>query len=285
MLTLLRVVWTVTAVSAAAAAVLGWYALHRSKGARLALSVLAVPLFVTSFFFVGLPGAQRRPGDGDRGDRDAVVPAGPGLVRRHRARGARAAAPAARPPPTAPTGRDPLLDLPPPTAPPLHPTPYAAAAARLASPHAAPGDPRRSRGPACWRGCPRPRCSGCCGLVLVVMLASPDAPDRRRTPREPRPRQPGADRRRPEGEHLRRCARWSWRGRQRPLRSPCSRGAGSGWAATGLAVSAGLASVLCLLSVVGSLVVMLVPLAACAATVALLLRPESLAWFRARRPA
>ncbi len=57
------------------------------------------------------------------------------------------------------------------------------------------------------------------------------------------------------------------------------------WAASGLAVSAGLASLLCLLSVVGALVVMLVPLAACAATVALLLRPESLAWFRARHPA
>ena len=57
------------------------------------------------------------------------------------------------------------------------------------------------------------------------------------------------------------------------------------WAATGLAVSAGLASLLCLLTVVGALVVMLVPLAACAATVALLLRPESLAWFRARRAA
>ena len=57
------------------------------------------------------------------------------------------------------------------------------------------------------------------------------------------------------------------------------------WAATGLAVSAGLASLLCLLSVVGSLVVMLVPLAACAATLALLLRPESTAWLRARSPA
>ena len=55
------------------------------------------------------------------------------------------------------------------------------------------------------------------------------------------------------------------------------------WAATGLAVSAGLASVLCLLSVVGAVVAMLVPLAACAVTVALLVRPESLAWFRARR--
>jgi hypothetical protein len=61
MLTLLRVVWTVTAVSAAAAAVLGWYALRRSRGARLALSVLAVPLFLTSFFFVGLPGASALP--------------------------------------------------------------------------------------------------------------------------------------------------------------------------------------------------------------------------------
>ena len=32
--------------------------MHRSKAARLALSGLAVPLFVTSFFFVGLPGAS-----------------------------------------------------------------------------------------------------------------------------------------------------------------------------------------------------------------------------------
>ena len=47
--------WTVTAVAAAAAAVLGWYALQRSQGARLALSVLAVPLFLTSFSFGGLP--------------------------------------------------------------------------------------------------------------------------------------------------------------------------------------------------------------------------------------
>ncbi len=59
------------------------------------------------------------------------------------------------------------------------------------------------------------------------------------------------------------------------------------WAATCLAVSAGLASLLCLLSVVvgAGAAAALVPLAACAATLALLLRPESLAWFRARRAA
>ena len=61
MLTLLRVVWTVAAVSAAAAAVLGWFALRRSKGARIGLSWLAVPLFITSFFYVGSPGASALP--------------------------------------------------------------------------------------------------------------------------------------------------------------------------------------------------------------------------------
>jgi hypothetical protein len=124
MLTLLRVVWTVTAVSAAATAILGWYALHRSKGARLALSALAVPLFITSFFFVGLPGASAFP---------AMVTAAIVMLWFQPSRdwydGITRVAPAPPPPlpapPTAPTGRDPLLDLPPPTAPPLHPTPYA----------------------------------------------------------------------------------------------------------------------------------------------------------------
>ena len=124
MLTLLRVVWTITAVSAAAAAVLGWYALHRSKGARLALSGLAVPLFLTSFFFIGLPGASALP---------AMVTAAIVMLWFQPARDwydgitREAPAPPAPPaaPPTAPTGRDPLLDLPPPTTPPLHPAAYA----------------------------------------------------------------------------------------------------------------------------------------------------------------
>src|SRR4051794_1353440 len=53
---LLRVLTTVTAVAGAASAVLGWYALRRSKGARWALTVLAVPLFLVGFSFHGFVG-------------------------------------------------------------------------------------------------------------------------------------------------------------------------------------------------------------------------------------
>ena len=56
-----------------------------------------------------------------------------------------------------------------------------------------------------------------------------------------------------------------------------------GWAAWALAVSAGLAGALCLATVIGSLA-FVVPLAVCAAALALLLRPESRAWLRAGRP-
>ena len=65
-------------------------------------------------------------------------------------------------PPPAPTGRDPLLDLPPPTAPPLHPTPYAARPRGYVAARA--GDPRRSRGPACWPGCSTAAVFGLLGL-------------------------------------------------------------------------------------------------------------------------
>ena len=51
------------------------------------------------------------------------------------------------------------------------------------------------------------------------------------------------------------------------------------WAATGLMVSAGVAGGLCLLVVVGS-ALLLLPLVGCAATVALLLRPEARALVR-----
>lgn len=43
----LRITAMVTAVCAAAAVVLGWFVLQRNTGARIALSVLAVPLFVS----------------------------------------------------------------------------------------------------------------------------------------------------------------------------------------------------------------------------------------------
>jgi hypothetical protein len=280
MLTLLRVVWTVTAVSAAAAAILGWYALHRSKGARLALSVLAVPLFVTSFFFVELPGASAFP---------AIVTAAIVMLWFQPSRdwydGITRVAPAPPPPlpapPTEPTGRDPLLDLPPPNAPPLHPTPYAA--------HASGSVPLAQRPASVTWACVLAWLStaavfGLLGLVLVVMLASPDALlDAAHRENPDLANQGMTDAELKTSTYVACAVVMAWSAAAAALALLTWRRVR--WAATGLAVSAGLASLLCLLSVVGSLVVMLVPLAVCAATVALLLRPESLAWLRpAARP-
>jgi hypothetical protein len=277
MLQLLRIVWTAAAVSAAAAAVLGWYALQRSRGARIALSWLAVPLFVTSFFFVGVPGSSALP---------AMVTAAIVMLWFQPARdwydGITRAAPTPPPlpaPPIAPTGRDPLLDLPPPTAPPLHPTTY--------------GDQPGDSGPPAGR--PASVTFACVlawlstaavfGLLAVSLgwvLAAPDAflaELHRQNPDLASQGLTDTDLRVTTYVACGLIMGWSaaaaalavlaWR-RVR-------------WAARGLAASAGVASLLCLLSVVGQLVAMLVPLAACVATLALLLRPESLAWFRARR--
>src|SRR5262245_4331493 len=132
-LTMLRVLTTVTAVAGAASAVLGWYALQRSKGARWALTVLAVPLFLVGFSFHGLVSGGVFPG---------VVAAAVVILWLPPTRDwfdGKAPAPApARPEPAEPepasrepasreaVDRDPLLDLPPPTAPPLYPTTFAA---------------------------------------------------------------------------------------------------------------------------------------------------------------
>ena len=53
----MRVGFNVAAVCAAAAAVLGWFALQRSRGARAALGVLAVPILVTAPLTGGILGA------------------------------------------------------------------------------------------------------------------------------------------------------------------------------------------------------------------------------------
>ena len=254
--------------------------MQRSKGARLGLSGLAVPLFATSFFFVGLPGASVVP---------AMVTAAIVMLWFQPARdwydGIAREVPKAPPPlptpstapPAAPTGRDPLLDLPPPTAPPLHPTPYAA------RPNGAAQSARRPASVtwACvlaWLS--TAAVFGVLAVGLGWVLAAPDAfveELHRQNPDLAGEGLTDADLRITTYVACGLIMAWSaaaaalallaWR------RVP--------WAATALAVSAALASLLCLLSVVGALVVMLVPLAACAATFALLLRPESLAWFRA----
>jgi hypothetical protein len=287
MLTLLRVVWTVAAVAGAASAVLGWYALQRSKGARLALSVLAVPLFVSSFVFVGSSGASIFP---------AMVAAAvvmlwlqpsrdwyDGITRQAPAR----PAPLPLPPPSAaPTGRDPLLDLPPPTAPPLHPTPYAQGPGPVGTSGpsgTSPGRPASVTWACVLAWLSTAAVFGLLGLVLVVMLASPEAL------LDAAHRNPDLDSQGMTDADLKTttyvaCAVvMAWSAAAAVLAVLTWRRVG--WAATGLAVSAGLASLLCLLSVVGALVVMLLPLAACAVTVGLLLRPESLAWFRGVRRA
>jgi hypothetical protein len=282
MLTLLRVVWTVAAVSAAAAAVLGWFALRRSRGARIALSWLAVPLFLTSFFYVGSSGASVIP---------AMVTAAIVMLWFQPSRDwydgvARAAPERPRPlpaPPTQPTGRDPLLDLPPPTAPPLHPTPYAAASSGAVVPPA-----RRPRSVtwACvlaWLS--TAAVFGILAMGLVVMLSSPETmldAAHRENPELAEQGITDADVKAIVSVAFAVIMVWSAAAAALALLAWRR----VGWAATGLGVSAGLASLLCLLSVVvgAGAAPALVPLAACAATLALLLRPESLAWFRARRP-
>jgi hypothetical protein len=272
-LTALRVVLTVTGVAAAVTAVLGWYALQRSKGARLALSVLAVPLFLSGFVFGSFVGGGVLP---------AMVTAAILMLWLQPARDwfdgvTRAPVPSPPPSTPGPTGRDPLLDLPPPTAPPLHPTPYAGSPLH-------PGSTARRPTSVTW-ACVIAWLStaavvGMLALVLVVMLAAPDAlldAAHRENPDLSTKGISDADLKTTTYVACGVVMAWSaaaaalalltWR-RVR-------------WAAKGLAVSAGLASLLCLLSVVAALAVpLLVPMAVCTATVALLLRRESLAWLR-----
>lgn len=136
----LRVLLTVAAVTAAASAILGYYALQRSKAARLALTVLAVPLLLTGFSFQS------------GGVFPAMVAAAVVMMWFQPGRDwfdgiSRASAPVPPPTPPAPApsstvDRDELLSLPPPTQPPLHPTPYAAQPAPYAASASAAGATR-----------------------------------------------------------------------------------------------------------------------------------------------
>jgi hypothetical protein len=122
-LSLLRIASMVAAASAAATAILGWQVLQRSRGARVALTLLAAPLFVTGLVSGGIASAVVTAAivmlwfQPSRDWYDGIT------------REAPAPPPPMPPPPTGtppgpPTGRDPLLDLPPPSAPPLYPTAY-----------------------------------------------------------------------------------------------------------------------------------------------------------------
>ena len=117
-LSLLRIGLMVAAACGAATAILGWQVLQRSRGARVALSLLAVPLFISGLVGGGVVAALvvaaivmlwfQPARDWFDGVTRAPLPP-----------------PEPMPDPTRVSTRDPLLDLPPPTAPPLHPTPDA----------------------------------------------------------------------------------------------------------------------------------------------------------------
>jgi hypothetical protein len=277
LLNLLKIASMVAAASAAASAILGWQALQRSRGARVALSFLAGPLFISGIFSGGVTGGGVVP---------AMVTAAivmlwfqpardwfDGIVRTPPP-----AAPAPLPPaPREPVGRDPLLDLPPPTAPPLHPTPYAERPA--------------ARGPAVASAPRPPAVTGACLLTwvfsvpalvlfastLVALVANPQSmvDELHSQNAEAADQFSDATLRAVLYATSAGILMWSlaailvavlvWRR--------------VAWASPVLMVSAGGAAALCLLGVVGSLL-FAVPLAACAATLALLLRPEARAWFR-----
>jgi hypothetical protein len=268
--TLLRIASMVAAACAAASAVLGWQVLQRSRGARLALSLLAAPLFVTGLLSGGVPAA--------------VVTAAIVMLWFQPARdwfdGISRPEPAPRvaaPPPVA-GDREALRDLPPPTQPPLYPTAYAA------TPGRAP-DVSAERPQALTWACVLTWVGSAAAFVLMAALIvsllgdssivadarsqNPDLADAGLTDTFLR-----------NAFYATAGVAMAWSAAAAALAVLVWRGVR--WAATGLAISAGAAGLMCLLTVIGSLT-FIAPLAVCAAALALLLRPESRAWLRSDR--
>ncbi len=278
-LTLMRITAMVAAACAAASAILGWQVLQRSKGARVALSLLAVPLFVSGLIGGGVV--------------SAIVVAAIVMLWFQPARDwfdGIARAPIPRPEPTRdlpthdlpthdpPLTRDPLLDLPPPTSPPLHPTPYAAAPVAMAL---VPSVARRPL-PVVW-ACVLTWLFSAAAFVLLaitlaVMLGAPQTLIDEVYRQNPDIADQGVSDAVLRTTVYVTCAvGMTWSAGAVALAVLAWRRVR--WAATGLLVSAGAAGCLCLLVVVGSFVLLL-PLIACGATVAFLLRPEARLWFR-----
>jgi hypothetical protein len=200
-------------------------------------------------------------------------------------------APAPPPQPTEPrppverADRDPLLDLPPPTAPPLHPTPYASQPPAPQFAQQSAQQPVLRRPAAVTWACVLAWLStaavfGLLGMVVVMMVAAPgDVLDAAHRANPDLADQGVTDADLKALTYVICGVAMAWSAAAAALAVLAWRRVR--WAATWLAISAGLASALCLLTVIGALSPpLLIPLAACAATVALLLRRESLAWFR-----
>jgi hypothetical protein len=271
----MRIMTMVAAACAAATAILGWQVLKRSKGARVALSVLAAPLLVTGLVTGGLV--------------SALVVAASVMLWFQPARDwfeGRAPAPRpvaatpARPDPFASSStasRDPLLDLPPPSAPPLHPTPYASGAAPASA----------SRRPAAvvWACVLTWAAAGLAATMLVVTMlvvaADPQALFDEVRRQNPDLIEQGMT------DGVLRASLFTvggvvivWSAVALALAVLTWRRVR--WAAIALTVSAAAAGLLCLVMLVGS-VLMVVPLAACALASSLLLRPEARAWYAGPR--
>jgi hypothetical protein len=238
----------------------------------MALSLLAVPLFVTGFVGSGFAAAMVT---------GAIV-----MLWFQPARDwfdgiSRAPAPAAPPPAPSPSpsvSRDALHDLPPPTRPPLYPTAYAAAPAR-------PAVDSLARPPAVTWACVLTWLGSATTFVLMaaLVLVLVDDPGIVHELRSENPdlADPGIT------DAVVRATLYAlagvamaWSAAATALALLAWRRVG--WAAWALAVSAGLAGALCLAVTVGSLA-FVAPLAVCAAALALLLRPESRAWLRTGR--
>ena len=278
----LRITLMVAAACAAATAILGWQVLQRSRGARVAASVLAVPLFLSGLVISGLVGG---------GMFSAVVVAAIVMLWFQPARDwfdgvARAPAPEPRPTPDAfrdpardpvrHASRDPLLDLPPPSAPPLHPAPYAAA------PSGQRVVPVQRPQPVVW-ACLltwvfSASAFALLALTFVVMLAAPDTVIEAAHRQNPDLADQGvSDAMLRTTVYVTSVVVLLWSAGAIALGVLAWRRVR--WAASALMASAAVAGGLCLLVVVSSFV-LAVPLVACAATVLMLLRPEARSWFR-----
>jgi hypothetical protein len=267
-LTALRITLMVSAACAATTAILGWQVLQRSRGARLAASVLAVPLFLSGLFIGELIGGLQL---------TAVVVAPIVMLWFQPARDwfdgvARAPAPEPardlyRDPFRSPA-RDPLLDLPPPTAPPLHPTPYGAT--RGASDGTRDGTVRPAV--VTWACAITWACTALVllvmGVALIQLLVTPEVYLDEVRRQNPELTMTDTELRTLLGVSFAVFVVWAaaaaglavlvWRR--------------ASWAAVALGVSAGLACFT------------LLPAVACVATGVLLLRPESRAWLTRSGP-
>ncbi|CAB4712666.1 MAG: hypothetical protein F2667_08120 [Actinobacteria bacterium] len=292
---LLRTLALVTGGCAAAAAILGYQVLQRSRSARLVLSVLAVPLFLAGMTSGGFM--------------SALVAAASVMLWFQPARDwfdGKAPRPAPEPPPRPvpapvadPPQSGPPLSGPPAPVPPTYPAPQQGAAPGAPPPYvgfgeapswpAAPGMPAYA--PARTAGAPRPQALiwACaltwtiCALVTVGMLltsavlaASPDAVFDELYQQNPDLADAGLSRTTLTTAVFVLTGIFGlWCVAASVFAALAFRG--TAWARTALLVSAAVATVLLVLTVIGN-IAMVIPLAACLGAIMLLLRPEVRAW-------